>query len=40
MFEIIAKGLSYSFMGRHFERQDTAYATYSGFLHMEASKLI
>ena len=25
-------------MGREWERQDTAYACYSGFLHMEASK--
>ena len=25
-------------MGRHFEQQDAAYATYSGFLHMEASR--
>jgi len=25
-------------MGREWERQDPAYACYSGFLHMEASK--
>ncbi len=32
------KGLSYSFLGRHWERMDNAYACYSGFLHMESSK--
>ena len=27
-------GLSYSLMGRHYERMDNAYGCYSGFLHM------
>jgi hypothetical protein len=35
---LLNTGLSYSFMGRHFERLDSAYSTYSGYLHMEASK--
>jgi hypothetical protein len=26
-------------MGRQWERQDPSYACYSGFLHMEASKI-
>lgn len=29
--------ISYSFLGRHLERLDEGYATYSGFLHMEAT---
>lgn len=36
---IMMPRISYSFMGRHLERKDNGYSCYSGFLHMEASKL-
>ena len=37
---IYFSGISYSFMGRQFEKMDPGYSAYSGFLHMEASNKI